>query len=69
LYFSKLTGEFTSLEEPTDDFDIVIVLVSLTDGSGFAGSERQIEPNDPTQKFRLLIISCISWLPSISGLL
>jgi hypothetical protein len=66
LYFSKLTGEFTLLEEPTDDFDIVIVLVSHADGSGFARSERRIEPNDSMQKFRLLIVSCISWLPSIS---
>jgi hypothetical protein len=36
----KLTGEFTSLEEPTDDPDIVIVLVLLADGSDFIGSER-----------------------------
>jgi hypothetical protein len=65
----KLTGEFTSLEEPTDDLDTVIVLVSLADRSGFAGSERRIEPEDPTQKFRLLIIKSISWYPSTSGLL
>jgi hypothetical protein len=47
---AKLTGEFTLLEEPTDDSDTVIILVSLADGSGFAGSERQIEPKDPMQK-------------------
>jgi hypothetical protein len=36
----KLTGVFTSLEEPTDDPDTVIVLLSLADESYFAGSER-----------------------------
>jgi hypothetical protein len=44
---AKLTGEFASLEEPTNDSDIAIVLVSLADGSGFAGSERRIDPKDP----------------------
>jgi hypothetical protein len=47
----------------------VIVLVLLADGSGFAGSERQIEPEDPTRKFRLPIVKSISWFPSTSGLL
>jgi hypothetical protein len=36
----ELTGEFTLLEEPSDDFDIVSVLDLVADGSGFAGSER-----------------------------
>jgi hypothetical protein len=45
---AKLTGEFTSLEEPTDDSDIVIVAVLLVDRSDFVESERQIEPKDPT---------------------
>jgi hypothetical protein len=44
----KLTGEFTSLEEPTDDSDIAIVMVFPTDGSDFVGFERQIEPKEPT---------------------
>jgi hypothetical protein len=66
---AKLTGEFTSLEEPTDDSDLATVLVSLADRSGFIGSERRIEPKDPMQKFRLPIVSSISWFPSISGLL
>jgi hypothetical protein len=65
----KLTGEFTSLEEPTDDPDIAIVLISLADGSSFTGSERRVEPEDPMRKFRLPIISSISWFPSISELL
>jgi hypothetical protein len=37
---AKLTGEFTSLEEPSDDYGIATVLDSLADGSGFIGSER-----------------------------
>jgi hypothetical protein len=45
---AKLTGEFTSLEEPYDDSDIATVLGSLADGPGFIGSERRIEPSDPT---------------------
>jgi hypothetical protein len=44
----KLTGEFTSVEEPTDDSDIAIVAVFPADGSDFVGSERRIEPNEPT---------------------
>jgi hypothetical protein len=34
----KLTNEFTSWEEPTDDFDIAIVAVFPADGSDFVGS-------------------------------
>jgi hypothetical protein len=34
---AKLTGEFTSLEEPTDDSDTATVLDLLADGPGFAG--------------------------------
>jgi hypothetical protein len=56
----KLTSEFTSLEEPTDDSDTVKFLVSLADGSGFARSERRVEPKDPTRKFRLPIVRSIS---------
>jgi hypothetical protein len=66
---AKLTGEFTSLEEPTDDSDTVIVLVLLVGGSSFARSKRQIEPEDPTRIFRLPIVKSISWSPSTSGLL
>jgi hypothetical protein len=58
--FAKLTDEFTSLEEPYDDSDVVSVLDLLADGPGFAGSERRIEPNDPTRKFRLPIVKSIS---------
>jgi hypothetical protein len=57
---AKLTGEFTSLEEPSDDSNITIVLDLLADGPGFTGSKRRIEPSDPTRKFRLPIIKSIS---------
>jgi hypothetical protein len=55
-----LTGEFTSLEEPTNDPDIVILSALLADGPDFAGSERQVEPKGPTQKLKLPIVSSIS---------
>jgi hypothetical protein len=38
----KLTGEFTSLEEPSDNFDVVSVLDLLADGPCFAGSQIHI---------------------------
>jgi hypothetical protein len=57
---AKLTGEFTSLKEPTDDYDIVIVMLFLADGFDFVKSERQIEPREPMQKFRLPIVRSIS---------
>jgi hypothetical protein len=66
---AKLNGEFTLLEEPTDDPDIVIVLVLLADGSGFTGSERRVELKNPTQKLRLLIVNSIFWFSSTSELL
>jgi hypothetical protein len=66
---AKLTGEFTSLEEPTDDPDIVIVLVLLADGSGFVGSERRVELKNLTQKLRLPIVNSIFWFSSTSELL
>jgi hypothetical protein len=45
---ARLTGEFASLEEPTDDPDLAIILVLFLDGPDFAGSERQVEPDGPT---------------------
>jgi hypothetical protein len=41
---AKLTGEFASLEEPTDDPDDVILSVLPADGADFVESERQVEP-------------------------
>jgi hypothetical protein len=56
----KLTGKCTSLEELTDDFYIATVTVFPVDGPDFGGSERQIEPREPTRKFRLPIVKSIS---------
>jgi hypothetical protein len=72
LYFSaaaRPTGEFTLLEEPTDDPVIVIVLVLLANGSGFTGSERRVELKNLTQKLRLPIVNSIFWFSSTSELL
>jgi hypothetical protein len=63
LFFSivaKLTGEFTSLEEPTDDSGIAIVAVFPADRSDFVESGRRVEPKEPTRKFRLPIVRSIS---------
>jgi hypothetical protein len=56
----KLTGEFTLPEEPTDDSDIAADVVFSADGPNFIGSERRIDPREPTRKFRLSIIRSIS---------
>jgi hypothetical protein len=42
----KVTGEFTSLEEPTDDSDLATDAVFPVDRPEFIGSERRIEPRD-----------------------
>jgi hypothetical protein len=47
----------------------VILLVLLADGSGFVGSERAVELENPTQKLRLLIVNSIFWFSSTSKLL
>jgi hypothetical protein len=46
--FSKLTGEFTSLEEPSDDSSVTSVLGLFAYESGFIESERQDEPDGLT---------------------
>jgi hypothetical protein len=48
LVVVKLTGEFTSLEEPADDYDTAIVVVFPADGFDFIGSKRGIECKEPT---------------------
>jgi hypothetical protein len=58
--FPKLTGEFTSLEEPSDDSNITSVSGLLTDGSGFIESERRDEPDGPTKMLKLPIVNSIS---------
>jgi hypothetical protein len=66
---AKLTDEFTSLEEPTDDLDMVTVLILLADGSSFIGSEGRIIPESPMQKLRLPIVNSIFWFLLTSKLL
>jgi hypothetical protein len=66
---AKLAGKFTSLEEPTDDPDIVIVLILLADGSSFIKSEGRIKPKGLTKKLRLSIVNSIFWFSSTSELL
>jgi hypothetical protein len=56
----KLTGEFTSLEEPTDDSDIAADAVFSAEGPDFVGSKRRIVPKDLTRKLRLQIVKSIS---------
>jgi hypothetical protein len=58
--FPKLTGEFTSLEEPSDDSNITSVLGLLTDGYGFVESERRDEPDGPPKMLKLPIVNSIS---------
>jgi hypothetical protein len=67
--FSRLTGEFTSLEEPSDDSSITSVSGLLADGSGFVESERRDEPDGPTKMLKLPTVNSISILPSSSELL
>jgi hypothetical protein len=67
--FSKLTGEFTLLEEPSDDSNISSVSGLLADGSGFIESERRDEPDGPMKMLKLPIANSISWLPLSSELL
>jgi hypothetical protein len=65
----KLTGEFASLEEPTDDPDLAVTSGLLVDGPDFAGPKRQVEPEGPTYKLRLPNVNSIFWFSSTSGLL
>jgi hypothetical protein len=57
---AKLAGEFTSLEEPTDDSDLAADAVFPADRPEFIGSERRIVPKEPMQKLRLPIVISIS---------
>jgi hypothetical protein len=56
----KLTGEFTSLEEPTKAFNFAAEAVFTVDGPEFMRSEMRTEPRDPMRKLRLLIVRSIS---------
>jgi hypothetical protein len=56
----KLTGKLTSLEEPTDDSELTVDVVFPANGPEFIGSERGIEPREPTRKLRLPVVRSIS---------
>jgi hypothetical protein len=58
--FSKLTGEFTSLEEPSDDSNISSISGLLADGPGFVESERRDEPDGPMKILKLPMVNSIS---------
>jgi hypothetical protein len=58
--FSKLTGEFTSLEEPSDDSNVSSASGSFVGGSGFVESKRRDEPDGPTMMLRLPMVNSIS---------
>jgi hypothetical protein len=58
--FAQLTGEFTSLEEPSDDSSVSSVSGFFADGSGFVESERRDEPDDPMMMLKLPMVSSIS---------
>jgi hypothetical protein len=57
---SRLTGEFTSLEEPYDNSNVSFVSGLLADGSGFIESERRDEPDGPTMMLKLPMVNSIS---------
>jgi hypothetical protein len=58
--FPKLTGEFTSLEEPFNDSSVTTVSGLLADGSGFVESEKRDEPDGPMKMLKLPIVNSIS---------
>jgi hypothetical protein len=51
----------TPLDEPTEVSKFAVAVVFLADGPKFIGSDGRIEPRDPTQKLKLLIVRSISW--------
>jgi hypothetical protein len=58
--FSKLTGEFISLEEPSDDSNVSSVSGLLADGYGFIESERRDEPDGLMRMLKLPMVSSTS---------
>jgi hypothetical protein len=66
---SRLTGEFTSLEEPSNDSNVSSVSGLFADGSGFVESERRDEPDGPMRMLKLPIVNSISRFSSSSELL
>jgi hypothetical protein len=57
---SKLTGEFTSLEESSDDSNVSSVSGLFADGSDFVESERRDEPDGPMMMLKLPMVNSIS---------
>jgi hypothetical protein len=58
--FSKLTGEFTSLEEPSDDSNVSSSSGLFADGSYFIESERRDEPDGLMRMLKLPMVNSIS---------
>jgi hypothetical protein len=56
-----LTGEFSSLDEPTDASMVVVFVISFADGPDSIGSERRVEPRGPTQNLRLVVVRFVSY--------
>jgi hypothetical protein len=57
--FSMLVSEFTSLEEPTEDVSVAVVMNFLADGHKQLGSKRWMTPCIPTCKLKLPIAEMI----------
>jgi hypothetical protein len=58
--FSKLTGEFTSLEEPYDDSNVSSVSGLFADRSSFVESEKRDKPDGPIMMLKLPMVNSIS---------
>jgi hypothetical protein len=58
--FAKLIGEFTTLEEPSDDSSVSSVSGLFADGSGFVESERRDDPDYPIMMLKLPMVCSIS---------
>jgi hypothetical protein len=56
----KLTGEFTSLEESSDNCNVSSVSGLFADRSYFVESERRDEPDGPIMMLRLPMVNSIS---------
>jgi hypothetical protein len=56
VLFPKLTGEFTSLEESSDDSNVSSVSL-FANGSGFVESERRDEPDGPIMMLKLPMVN------------
>jgi hypothetical protein len=57
---SRLTGEFTSLEDPSDDCNVSSVSGLFADRFDFVEFERRDEPDGPMTMFKLPMVNSIS---------